>query len=477
MATIELPENVVTNKVFWVQRSKLEGRLDASVYKNAFHFKSNSYPVLKLSEIAYINPSTTFKKLDNDDDEISFVPMEAIDDKSGTITKHYTKKVKDTNGFTRFKENDLIWAKITPCMQNGKSAIVANTLNGYACGSTEFFIIRPKNDEILVQYLHYLLRDKRVLDNAQNYFGGSAGQQRVSKEFLLNFQVPVPPLSVQKEITSIISDTNAKKKQIEIEAQGLLDSIDKYLLKELKISIPKIDNGLQNRIFTTLFSDAEGGRIDSHFFQRDFKEFFAEIYKGKYPVFPLKKISQVITSGITPLSGGDAYTDKNTGIPFIRSGNIHINGDLDFEDLLYLKEEVHNKLMKSSKVLYNDLMIAIVGATIGQVGIYKNDREANINQAIALVRLKPGLNIDFVKELIKSSIGQYNLNRLKRPVARANINLEEIASMQLIIPPIEKQNEIARHIQDIRNKAKRLQIEAQNIIEEARRTIEKMILN
>ena len=63
--------------------------------------------------------------------------------------------------------------------------------------------------------------------------------------------------------------------------------------------------------------------------------------------------------------------------------------------------------MKSSQVHMNDIMIAIVGATIGQVGIYLSDCEANINQAIALVRLKDGVNVQYVKELIKSKIGQF----------------------------------------------------------------------
>ena len=69
--------------------------------------------------------------------------------------------------------------------------------------------------------------------------------------------------------------------------------------------------------------------------------------------------------------------------------------------------------MRSSQVYTNDIMIAIVGATIGQVGVYLSDREANINQAIALVRLKQGIDVQYVKELIKSKIGQISLNRLK----------------------------------------------------------------
>ena len=78
--------------------------------------------------------------------------------------------------------------------------------------------------------------------------------------------------------------------------------------------------------------------------------------------------------------------------------------------------------------------------------------------------------------MIKSSIGQLSLNRLKRPVARANINLEEISTIKVVLPPLDKQQEIAEHIADIRKKAKALQEEGKNILEQAKREVERMIL-
>ena len=132
--------------------------------------------------------------------------------------------------------------------------------------------------------------------------------------------------------------------------------------------------------------------------------------------------------------------------------------------------------MKSSKIKKNDVMIAIVGATIGQVGIYLSDKEANINQAIALVRVKEGINSEYVKEVVSSSIGQLNLERLKRPVARANINLEEIGSIIIPFPDLDKQNEIVNKVKAIRQKVKQLQNEGNALLEETIQKIEKLIL-
>src|SRR5690606_13611129 len=113
-----------------------------SVYSDNFKFISDIHDNRKLSDIAFINPTTSLSSL-SEEDLISFIPMDAVDEKLGNLKYIDEKKVGDSNGFTRFRENDLIWAKITPCMQNGKSSIVTNTLNGFAIGSTEFFIIRP----------------------------------------------------------------------------------------------------------------------------------------------------------------------------------------------------------------------------------------------------------------------------------------------------------------------------------------------
>lgn len=475
MSEFVLNKTIDTEKVFLIKLSEIDGRLDATSFKTRFKFVSDKYDTVKLNQIAFIDPQTTFSKL-KPEEEISFFPMEAISDIDGEIIKHQTKKVSESKGYTRFKEGDLIWAKITPCMQNGKSAIVNNTLNGYACGSTEYYVIRPKENNILVEYIHILLRNKKILDSAQNFFGGSAGQQRVSKNFLLNFDVPIPPLELQKEIVGKIQVAKSLKKQKETQAKQLLGSIDEYLLNELGVTLPVKDDSLQNRIFKTPLSMVSGERFDPYFHQAHFVSFFENLAEVIFPVLSIKEISKKITSGITPLSGGDAYVAPDSGIPFIRSGNIDIDGDINFEDLLYLREDVHNNIMRSSKVLKNDIMIAIVGATIGQVGIYKHDCEANINQAIALVRLKNGFNVDYIKEVIKSSVGQYNLNRLKRPVARANINLEEISTMKIIVPPIDKQNEIAEHIREIREQAKQLQKEAVEELEKARLEIEYIIL-
>ncbi|MDD4877939.1 MAG: restriction endonuclease subunit S [Candidatus Nanoarchaeia archaeon] len=189
-------------------------------------------------------------------------------------------------------------------------------------------------------------------------------------------------------------------------------------------------------------SDEVENRIDPHFYRPAFIQFYQQLEKTQFELKTIGEIAEKVTSGATPLSHGDAYTSKEEGIPFIRSGDINEDKNINFDEVLYIKENTHNKLLKGSKLKKGDVLIAIVGATIGQVSIYDYDKEANINQAIALVRLKQEINPEYIKAFMISTLGQKQLDRIKRPVARANINLDEIRGIKIILPSLTIQNKI-----------------------------------
>ena len=369
-------------------------------------------------------------------------------------------------------ENDIVIARSGATV--GKAYIHKHL--PYTCVYAGYLIrFIVDSEKILPDYL-FAYTQLNTYKEWVNAIQRPSAQPNITAEEYQSLEIPLPNLSKQQEIVDHINEAYTQKQAKETEAQQLLDSIDDYLLKELGITLPNLKAELTDRVFYVNYSDLSN-RLDPYYSLKYFQESFEAVHFGKYPVVSLKSLTTLITSGITPKSGGDAYVDNRlNGIPFIRSGNINIDGELDFNDLLYIKSDIHNTIMKSSQVRKNDLMIAIVGATIGQVGIYVFDNEANINQAIALVRLKDGISVEYVKELIKSSIGQLSLNRLKRPVARANINLEEIATIQVVLPPFEVQQKIATQIQSIRQQAKALQAEGKAILEDAKCKVEQMII-
>lgn len=170
-------------------------------------FISSKYKQQTLSKVAQINP--TIRKSILDEEDVSFIPMECVSDLDGEVKEKRTCKAS-AKGFTKFEEGDIIWAKITPCMQNGKSAIVRGLINGIGYGSTEFYVIRVNETVVLPEYVYYLLRMYRVRETAVNHFSGSAGQQRVRKSFLEELSIPVPSLEEQKVMVATLNNIKSE---------------------------------------------------------------------------------------------------------------------------------------------------------------------------------------------------------------------------------------------------------------------------
>ena len=165
----------------------------------------------KLGNIAEINPKN---KLD-DDLEVSFIPMNLIE--AGYSNRHgqESKSWKDVKKrFTHFAENDVALAKISPCFENKKSAIMRNLKNGYGAGTTELFIFRPL-DVMVVNYLLWIFKSDNFIQAGTGNFSGVVGQQRLSREVVENYPIPLPPLNEQFRIIAKIEELFSTLDQME----------------------------------------------------------------------------------------------------------------------------------------------------------------------------------------------------------------------------------------------------------------------
>lgn len=475
----QVPQHINKDKIFIVNRLEIEGRLEPEFYRPSLSSLENrirSLATHKLRDYALsLAGGATPKKTEADkyySDSKSGIPFLRVQNlqTNGELAFDNCIYINEEthNGLlqrSQVEEGDLL-VKITGV---GRMAVASVAPKKFVGNTNQHMVVIKTGNASTSRYLARYLNLDIIEKIASRH---STGGTRPALDYPSLKNLPI----IEGIDFSPIDRAICLQKKKEHEAQQLLENIDSYLLEELGITLPESKTDLGSSFFIVSRSTLDK-RWDPYYSQVYFRDAFKAVESGKYPVVNLKSISELITSGITPKSGGEAYTeDRNNGVPFIRSGNISIDGELNYDDLLYLKPKIHETVMSSSKLKMNDLLIAIVGATIGQVGIYLSNEEANINQAIALVRLKEGNNIQFVKELLKSSIGQLSLNRLKRPVARANINLEEIGTIKIVLPPLDKQNEIASHIFAIRQKAKALQEEGNAILEEAKRNVESMII-
>ena len=172
---------------------------------------SSHYRMVTLPEVAFVNPTARMRAMTGEA-SVSFVPMEAVSEDSGSIIGPVDRSCRDVQkGYTRFENGDVIWAKITPCMQNGKCAVASGLASGVGFGSTEFHVIRPRPEKMVTaEYVWVLLRLDALLRCAEKYFIGSAGQQRVPPSFLQCLRIPLPPLDVQRGIVDLVNKRRAE---------------------------------------------------------------------------------------------------------------------------------------------------------------------------------------------------------------------------------------------------------------------------
>lgn len=438
-----------------------------------------------MGELIEINPSVSFADMDRETD-ISFVPMERIDEAFGTLKPITTKKIKDSAGFTKFKNGDLLWAKITPCMQNGKSAIAKELVNALGCGSTEFFVIRPKNSDVLIAYVHFILRDERVLNYAQNYFGGAAGQQRVSKDFLLHLPIPIPDMDTQLKIASIMDAAYAQKRAKLQESNILLNSINDYVLGALGIVLPADSgNTLSDRVFYVHAVDLLGGRFDPRKHSKKYRQLLHAIELSPYGKTALKDIVLEDVSG-------DWGTDDTAEDPDLISC-LTIRGT-EFDNKFNLNlDNSRTKFRKYSAAVFNrikltekDILIEKSGGSenqpVGRVAFIEKDMPDKYQLAfsnfIHRIRIDQDKALpEYVFEYLRlmhnikvTEVMQTQTNGIK------NLILQEYFAQTILLPERNVQKTIASHAARMRSRAYELQAEAERIVSDAKRKAERILL-
>jgi type I restriction enzyme S subunit len=165
-----------------------------------------SVRTVQLGEICEINPATDFALRANS--LCTFVPMDAVDDWSAQIVKPARRPFREVSkGYTSFAENDVLLAKITPCMENGKCAIARGLWEGVGFGSTEFHVLRASR-QVLPEWLLYFWRLPETRQSAERSMTGTAGQKRVASAYLETARLPLPELSEQKRITGVLQQAD-----------------------------------------------------------------------------------------------------------------------------------------------------------------------------------------------------------------------------------------------------------------------------
>ncbi len=358
------------------------------------------------SEVCMLNPRKSEVSSLPDGLEVTFVPMVAVDAGKGAITDPQIRRFGEVRkGFTYFAEGDVLFAKITPSMENGKSAIARGLKNGIGFGTTEFHVLRP-GPNVIAEWLYQFVRQKSFREEAASYMTGTAGQQRVPAEFLAEVEIPLPPLPEQRRIVARIEEF---ARRVE-EARGLRREAVEWVEAVLPAARQNIFN--------------------------------AENLEA--PVSCLEELTIRITKGESPAWQG--FTYQESGALFVRSENV-LWGKLDLSHPIYIPVEFHRKLSRS-QLRAGDVLINLVGASIGRSCVVPADiGDANVNQAVAVISSDPKqLDSEYLMHFLISAPAQKAIHGEKVETARPNISLGNLRNLTLPVPPLDQQRRIVAYL-------------------------------
>ena len=203
------------------------------MFGNPFE-KQGGFRWSKLGEVAEINPSKREISEKDFSEEVSFIPMENVG-VNGEIETNQIRRIEEVyKGFTYFAEGDVLFAKITPCMENGKGAIARGLYNGIGFGSTEFHVLRPRENISTSDWVYGLTKLKSFRKYAEMKMTGSAGQKRVPVSFLKDIYISIPPIKLQKEFAEKVQKIELQKQLLEKSLALMEDNFNSLMQKAFR---------------------------------------------------------------------------------------------------------------------------------------------------------------------------------------------------------------------------------------------------
>lgn len=364
------------------------------------------WKVTSLETVAEIRGNKGMKAVE----KIAFIPMESVSD-SQAFVKYEVKKREDIRSFTYCEAGDLLLAKITPSLENGKQGIVPLDVPGqFALATTEVFPIHALDIHTL--YLFYVLKYPKFRNKIITSMIGSTGRQRASKESVQRLEIPLPSASEQKAIANLLS-----------EFDYALELADRVIAKT-----ERLKKGLMQQLLTHGIGHTETKQTPIGKMPKDWK------------VMKIGDVASHVGSGLTPRGGSNTYLDK--GIPLIRSQNV-LSNKLELSDVAYISQETH-KFMQRSTILSGDVLLNITGASIGRVTVVPDSiKEANVNQHVCRIRFSNQILPEFAAYYLSSADGQNQIMSFQSGATRQGLNYQQVRAIQLPCPSFEEQKKIA----------------------------------
>jgi|GEM_PF-399054 len=410
------------------------------------------WAMTKLGNVATINPRKPKYSDLGSEQLVGFVPMTAVDADSGTVTKVEPTPLAEVRdkSYRTFATNDVLFAKITPCMENGKSAVVPALPNDRGFGSTEFHVLRPFRG-LDPMYLWQFVRQQSYRDEAEGHMTGSVGQLRVPLDFLRDTSFPLPPLPEQRRIVGRLRKIDARREATASHLDGARRIAERFRRAVLSAACSgrltadwreDHPDSTSEELLTMLLEDrplSTGRRTSAQNGHGLTSEAQLALLPDTWSLVRLGDIIDVAT-GATPLRKNRDYYEDGT-IPWVTSGAVNagtITAPTQMITPLALAE-TNVKVFPPGT-----LLVAMYGEGQTRGRVAELAIEAGTNQAVAAVLfnaetapLQP-----FIRAFFEDSYQR--VRALSIGGVQPNLNLGMIKATLIPLPPLEEQHEIVR---------------------------------
>lgn len=430
----------------------------------------------RLADIARINPALDVRITD-DARMVTFVPMAAVDEGFGGVQRPQVRTFGQVKkGYTPFQVNDVIMAKITPCMENGKGGVVRGNPEEVFFGSTEFHVLRVR-DGILPEWIGAFLAQERLRRAARLGMKGSAGQLRVPEEFLERLYFPLPPSSEQSRIADRIDELFTDLAAGVAALERVRRNLSRYRAAVLHAAVtgrlteswrkqhgPPKEPGpkLLERILVERRRQWERRTLAKY--ERDAKvppKNWRDRYPEPLPPKPradgsplpegwcwasVDQVTFVIQYGTSAKTNDDA-----SGVPVLRMGNITTRGTIDYTNLKFLPqghEEFPELLLARGDVLFNRTNSAEL---VGKTAVFERNDDLPYSLASYLIRVRAveGCSPWWLTWCIISPLGRRWLRDvLSHTAGQANVNGTKLGNYVIPLPPDHEQSAIVEAVHE-----------------------------
>ena len=411
-----------------------------------------SWPLKPLSEVVDLNPRLD-KSGYRDDLNVSFVPMAAVEAGSGRIevsqTKHFAAVKK---GYTPFREGDVLCAKITPCMENGKMAVVPKLKNGVGFGSTEFHVLRPRSG-IEPRYVYHFISNLSFRREAAHHMTGAVGQKRVPTSFLEDASIPVPPFDEQQLLVAEIEKQFSRLDEAVTNLKRVKANLKRYKAAVLKAAV----EGKLTEDWRKQHPNVEPA---SNLLERILAERRVKWSgRGKYkePAQPETNIIGplpdpwilVSIDQLSPLvTDGDHKPPKRVpeGVPHLTAK--HIKGwRISFEDCSYISLLDYERTRSRFEPQPGDFIVTCVG-TVGQTAIVPAGITFSADRNLAGIRLvECGMTPKFLQIVLNSPDWQLRMRQASGSTAQPHLYLGDLRTLPIPLPPLLEQETIIEEVE------------------------------